>query len=147
MSAERTKPPILSPAQLERELQLLRVWADLIRRRADELATAYTAQATLPNGVRALIPSVAADQPLPLARYPQAILAELMIAEGAYAQALISAEAAIGAARRASDERYTLIWHAHQVNDEPASGAAEPPCPDAPGSAYAEHPRRRATHT
>lgn len=147
MSAERTMPPVLSPAQLERELQLLRVWADLIRRRTDELAAAYTTQATLPNGVRALIPSVAADQMLPLERYPQAILAELLTAEGAYAQALISAEAAIGAARRASDERYHRIWHVHQAQNERGIGTTDPACPDFPKPANAEHPRRRATRT
>lgn len=137
----------VSPAQLERELQLLRVWADRMRRRAAELTAAYMAQATLPNGVRALISSVAADQPLPLARYPQAMLAELLIAEGSYVQALISAKAAIGAARRASDERYHRIWHAHLAQDESGSGATDPACPDSPRPTHAEHPRRRATRT
>jgi hypothetical protein len=57
---------------------------------------------------------MAADQSLPLERYPLPVLEQIMVAERAYAQAIAGAEVALASARQSAERRHHAAWQASQ---------------------------------
>lgn len=114
MNIKREQDRALVDSDLQQELQLLRLWADLLYARADELERAYAGASDLPDGVCALLPSSRPGQNLPLQRYPQVVLEGVLAAERQSINALATVEQALQAARQAARRRYASAWYARQ---------------------------------